>query len=89
MFFRKKKEYQKITEEQLRTVKRIQEIEKYIQGCRKDFSNLDNLGWYSTYNFNSERFYFGDEYIKILEKYIKEKIKKLEEEKEGLMLGDE
>lgn len=89
MFFRKKKEYQKITEEQLRTVKRIQEIEKYIQGCRKDFSNLDNLGWYSTYSFDHERFYFGDEYIKILENYIKEKIKELEEEKEGLMLGDE
>lgn len=35
MFLKKKKEYQKITEEQLRTVKRIQEIEGKIIGLRR------------------------------------------------------
>ena len=89
MFFRKKKEYQKITEEQLRTVKKIQEIEGKIIGHHKDLNNLENIGWHSSYSYNFDRFCFGKEYEKVLEKYIKEKIKELEEEKEGLMLGDE
>lgn len=89
MFFKKNKEYKKITREELRTMERIQEIKKEILKLNKDFYNLEWLGWHRTFNAEYGAFTFEDDYQKVLKKYILEKTEKLHEEMESLIRGDE
>lgn len=87
MFFREKRKFVKITEEQLRTVERVQKIRKKIQKLHKDFAVTGYIGWYKEYSF--DRYNFGEEYQEVLRDYIRNKIKELEQEEKSLIKGDE
>lgn len=85
MFLKKKRKYQKITEEQLKTVERVQEIREEIQGLHKDFAVTSYIGWFTEYSF--DRYNFGEEYQKVLRDYIRDKIEELKEEEKNLLRG--
>lgn len=89
MFLKKKRKYEKITEEQLRTVKRVQQIEAELKAAREDLHSVDDLAWYKYYSGTHGYFNFNDEYENVIRDYISEKIDKLDEEKQSLIRGDE
>lgn len=91
MFFKKKEkdEYKKITKEQLKTVERVQQINAEIKAAHKDFYEVSNLAIYKYYSNTHEYFCFNSEYEDVIRDYIREKIEKLQQEKENLLKGDE
>ena len=79
----------RITKKQMQIFERIKGIEQQIEKARQDYYNLEFIGHFRTMNWDYGRFTYDQEYIAVLQSYIKNKIKLLEQEKMKLLKGEE